>query len=64
MILSCEHHTGMGLCSDCAREVDRSVQASSERERKRERLQRVIRDLEAENEHAAAQRMREKLAKV
>jgi hypothetical protein len=64
MILSCEHHSGMGLCSACAREVDRSVDESSKREAKRDRLERMIRDLEAEGEHVAARRMREKLARA
>ena len=32
-IVYCEHHTGMGLCSECAREQDREAAASRNRER-------------------------------
>ncbi len=32
-IVHCEHHTGMGLCGECAREQDREATASRSRER-------------------------------
>jgi hypothetical protein len=38
-ILSCEHNPySMGLCSQCSREVERSVDDSSRRARRREQL--------------------------
>jgi hypothetical protein len=64
MILSCSHHSGMGLCSDCARDVDRSVEASSKRQKRRDKLERAIRGLDIAGQYDAAQRMREKLARV
>jgi hypothetical protein len=64
MILSCEHHSGMGLCSECAREVERSMDEGRRRQARRERLEQAIRGLEIAGQYDAARRMREKLARV
>ena len=38
MIIGCEHHTGMGLCSACSAEVSKSVDRDSDNMRRRREL--------------------------
>lgn len=53
MIIGCEHHSGMGLCSACARDVDEQVS-----ERRRAKDEDLIRELERRGEPEAARRIR------
>lgn len=41
-IVSCEHHSGMGLCSACARETEASVRRTSAALQRQKELQQAI----------------------
>lgn len=38
-IVSCEHHSGMGLCNQCAKEQERWADDAHHRSRRREELE-------------------------
>ncbi len=61
MIISCEHNTGMGMCSACSKEVSDSYDKLDRESKRRSKLQQMISDLESEGEYIAAERMRKKL---
>jgi hypothetical protein len=63
-IVTCPHSGGMGMCGACAAEVQASMDRDDARARRREKLERMIRDLKSERKYAAARELERELEKL
>ena len=60
MIISCEHHSGMGLCQQCSEEARQSVEKASARLRRQNNLLSAASVCESEGLYEAARILRER----